>query len=132
MRIVDVRARNVPISRYADLAIQSGGLTTTIVAVVTDAVRDGCPVVGFGFSSFGRFGQLGLIRERFAPRLLSTSHDDLATDDGENVDPFRAWDRMMNGEKPGGHGDGASPWGRWTWRCGMRPRRSPDSRCTDS
>lgn len=45
-------------------------MTTSLVAVVTDAVRDGRRVVGYGFNSNGRYGQGGLIRERFAPRLL--------------------------------------------------------------
>jgi hypothetical protein len=66
MRIVDIREQTVPISRFADSGIPSGGLTTSVVAIATDVHRDGVPVVGFGFSSFGRFGQGGLIRERFA------------------------------------------------------------------
>jgi len=102
MRIVDVRERTLPISRYADPAIPSGGLTTSIVAVVTDTVRNGRPVVGYGFASVGRFGQGGLIRERFAPRLLAAT----ALEDGDGgLDPRRAWSAMMQGEKPGGHGE---------------------------
>lgn len=104
MRIVDVRERTVPISRYATRDVGRGGLDTTAVAVVTDVRRDGEPVVGFGFSSIGRFGQGGLIRERFAPRLVAAS-EELASASGDNIDPFRAWDRVMRGEKPGGHGE---------------------------
>lgn len=59
MRIVDIRERSVVLSRYADPAIPSGGLTTSIVALVTDVVRDGRPVVGYGFGSIGRFAQGG-------------------------------------------------------------------------
>jgi len=103
MRIVDVRERSVAISRYRDASIPSGGLTTSIAAVVTDVVRDGRPVVGWGFGSVGRFAQGGLIRERFAPRLLAAA--DLATPDGAGLDPMRAWRAMMAGEKPGGHGE---------------------------
>src|SRR4051794_37619253 len=103
MRIVDIRERSVPISRYADPTIPSGGLTTSIVAVTTDVIRGGKPVVGFGFSSIGRFAQSGLVRERFAPRLLAAG--DLAAQDGGTLDPFRAWAAMMKGEKPGGHGE---------------------------
>jgi len=95
MRIVGIRERSVDISRYADPAIPSGGLTTSIVAVTTDVIRHGRPIVGYGFSSMGRFAQSGLIRERFAPRLLQA---------GE-VDPLSAWAAMMKGEKPGGHGE---------------------------
>ncbi len=102
MRILDIRERSVPISRFGDPALPSGGLTTSIVAVVTDARRDGRPVIGYGFASIGRFAQGGLIRERFAPRLLAAG--DLVGADGI-LDPFRAWDAMMAGEKLGGHGE---------------------------
>jgi L-alanine-DL-glutamate epimerase-like enolase superfamily enzyme len=95
MRIVDIREKSVDISRYRDPTIPSGGLTTSIVALTTDVVRAGKPVTGYGFSSLGRFAQSGLIRERFAPRLLQA---------GE-VDPMSAWAAMMTGEKPGGHGE---------------------------
>ena len=96
MRIVDVRERSVPISRYRDPHISSGGLTTSIVAVTTGTVRNGKPIAGYGFSSFGRYAQSGLIRERFAPRLLQA---------GEFDDPRTAWGDMMRGEKAGGHGE---------------------------
>jgi L-alanine-DL-glutamate epimerase-like enolase superfamily enzyme len=105
MRIIDIRERAIRISRYRDSRIPSGGLTTSLVAVVTDVVRTGQPVVGYGFASIGRYAQSGLIRERFAPRLLRASAQDIATDDGANLDPFRAWTVMMTGEKPGGHGE---------------------------
>ncbi len=105
MRIVDIRERPIRISRYRHPHIPSGGLTTSLVAVVTDVVRTGQPVVGYGFASIGRYAQSGLIRDRFAPRLLRAATQDITTDDGANLDPFRAWTVMMTGEKPGGHGE---------------------------
>jgi D(-)-tartrate dehydratase len=105
VRIVDIRERAVGISRYRDPNVPSGGLTTSLVAVVTDVVRGARPVVGYGFASIGRYAQSGLIRERFAPRLLRAPAQDVTTDDGANLDPFRAWTVMMTGEKPGGHGE---------------------------
>ena len=105
MRIRSIHELSVPVSRHADPAIASGGLTTSLVAVTTDTMREGEPVVGYGFSSVGRFAQGGLIRERFAPRLLSAAEDSLIDLGGINLDPFRAWDVMMTGEKPGGHGE---------------------------
>ena len=59
MRITDIQERSVPISRYADPTIPSGGLTTSMVALTTDVVREGKPVVGYGFASVGRFAQGG-------------------------------------------------------------------------
>jgi L-alanine-DL-glutamate epimerase-like enolase superfamily enzyme len=105
MRIVNIRELSVPISRYADPSIPSGGLTTSMVAVITDVIRDGKPIVGYGFASIGRFAQGGLIRERFAPRLLAARNIDVMDEAGTNLDPFRAWKVMMTGEKPGGHGE---------------------------
>ncbi len=95
MRVVDIREHPVSISRYSDPTISGGGLTTSVVAITTDVLKSGRPVVGCGFSSIGRFAQSGLIRERFAPRLLNAG----------DVDPFSAWRAMMAGEKPGGHGE---------------------------
>ncbi len=103
MRIVDVRERTVPLR--ADLrnaAIGFDEMTASAVAVVTDVRRAGRAVVGYGFSSIGRYGHGGLLRERFAPRLRAA---DLADEAGANLDPFRAWDAMMRNEKPGGHGE---------------------------
>ena len=105
MRIVDIREISVPISRYADPTVPSGGLNTSVVAVITDVVRDAKPIVGYGFASIGRFAQGDLIRERFAPRLLAASDADLTDQAGTNLDPFRAWKVMMANEKPGGHGE---------------------------
>jgi hypothetical protein len=68
--IIDFREVSLPISRYADPSVPSGGLNTSMLALITDVIRDGKPVVGYGFASIGRFAQGGLIRERFAPRLL--------------------------------------------------------------
>lgn len=104
MRIVEIIERTIPISRYADPSIAAGNLTTSIVAVKTDALRDGRPVVGCGYASVGRYGQSGLIRERFAPRLLSADDRSLCDETGK-LDPRRAWQVMMTGEKPGGHGE---------------------------
>ncbi|EDZ99339.1 Mandelate racemase/muconate lactonizing protein [Burkholderia sp. H160] len=105
MRITNIRERSIHVSRYEDPSIPSGGLTTSLLEVTTDVVLAGKPVVGFGYASIGRFAQGGLIRERFAPRLLNAPADSLADDAGANLDPLRAWVVMMTGEKPGGHGE---------------------------
>jgi len=73
--------------------------------VVTDVVRDGERVVGYGFNSNGRYGQGCLLRERFIPRLLEAEPSSLLNAEGTNVDPERIWNRMMVNEKPGGHGE---------------------------
>lgn len=80
-------------------------MTLSLVAVVTDVIRNGKPVVGYGFNSNGRYGQGGLIRERFIPRLLEAEPASLLNDAGSNLDPHKVWARMMTNEKPGGHGE---------------------------
>ncbi len=106
MRILDVREVTKPISSpIRNAYIDFTKMTTSLVAVVTDVVRDGRRVVGYGFNSNGRYGQGGLIRERFAPRLTEADPAALLDDAGTNIDPDRAWAAMMANEKPGGHGE---------------------------
>ena len=106
VRIIDVREVTKPIaSPIRNAYIDFSRMTTSLVAVVTDAVQDGRRVVGYGFNSNGRYRQGGLIRERFAPRLLEAKPESLLDDAGTNLDPDRAWAAMMNNEKPGGHGE---------------------------
>jgi L-alanine-DL-glutamate epimerase-like enolase superfamily enzyme len=80
-------------------------MTLSLVAVVTDVVRDGRPVVGYGFNSNGRYGQGALIRERFRPRVLEADPANLVDPVRDNLDPHRIWAAMMTNEKPGGHGE---------------------------
>jgi L-alanine-DL-glutamate epimerase-like enolase superfamily enzyme len=106
MRIVEIREVTKPIaSAIRNAFVDFSSMTTSVVGIVTDEVRDGRRVVGYGFNSNGRYGQGGLIRERFAPRLLAADADSLLDDTGANIDPDRAWQAMMRNEKPGGHGE---------------------------
>ena len=106
VRIIDVREVTKPIaSPIRNAYIDFSKMTTSLVALVTDVVRDGHRVVGYGFNSNGRYGQGGLIRERFAPRLREADPQSLQDDAGNNLDPDRVWATMMANEKPGGHGE---------------------------
>src|SRR3954471_9851532 len=106
MKIVDIAEVTAPIaSAIANAYIDFSKMTLSLVAVVTDVKRDGRRVVGYGFNSNGRYGQGGLIRERFAPRLLEAPPESLVSDAGDNLDPDRIWATMMKNEKPGGHGE---------------------------
>src|SRR4028118_1404698 len=106
VKIVEIREVTAPIaSSIANAYIDFSKMTLSLVAVVTDVVRDGRRVVGYGFNSNGRYGQGGLIRERFAPRILEAPPEALHDDTGENLDPDRIWAAMMKNEKPGGHGE---------------------------
>jgi L-alanine-DL-glutamate epimerase-like enolase superfamily enzyme len=106
VRIVELREISKPIaSPIRNAYIDFSKMTTSLVAVVTDVVRDGRRVVGYGFNSNGRYGQGGLIRERFSNRILEADPKSLLDDAGTNLDPVRVWSAMMANEKPGGHGE---------------------------
>jgi D(-)-tartrate dehydratase len=106
MKIVAIRESTRPISSSIRNAyIDFSKMTLSLVAVVTDVVRDGRPVVGYGFNSNGRYGQGALMRERFIPRVLEAAPDTLRDPERDNLDPHRIWAAMMANEKPGGHGE---------------------------
>ena len=88
MKILEVREKTVPIaSPIRNAYIDFSKMTLSLVAVVTDVVRDGRRVVGYGFNSNGRYGQGQLMRERFIPRLLEADPASLVDDSGGNLDP---------------------------------------------
>jgi L-alanine-DL-glutamate epimerase-like enolase superfamily enzyme len=106
MKIVDIREIAVSIkSDIRNAYIDFSQMTVSALAVITDVLRDGKPVVGYGFNSNGRYAPSGLLRDRFIPRLLAAKPDSLLDDTGENLDPFKIWNIVMRNEKPGGHGE---------------------------
>ena len=106
MRILEVREKTVSIaSPIANAYIDFSKMTCSVVAVITDVIRDGRPVIGYGFNSNGRYGQGALMRDRFLARLNEASPDSLIDDSGANLDPFAIWATLMSNEKPGGHGE---------------------------
>ncbi len=106
MRIVAVHEKTASIaSPIANAFIDFSKMTCSVVALVTDVVRDGRRVVGYGFNSNGRYGQGALMRERFFPRLMAADPKTLIDTANDNLDPFKIWATLMTNEKPGGHGE---------------------------
>jgi D(-)-tartrate dehydratase len=106
MRITEIREQTMPISSpIRNAYIDFSRMTLSLVAVVTDVVRDGRPVVGYGFNSNGRYGQGAMMRDRFIPRVLESDPDSLLDERTGILDPHRVWAAMMTNEKPGGHGE---------------------------
>lgn len=106
MKIVEIREKTLPISSpIRNAYIDFSKMTLSLVAVITDVIRDGKPVVGYGFNSNGRYGQGGLIRERFLDRILDAAPESLIDAKGTNIDPAKVWSAAMSNEKPGGHGE---------------------------
>lgn len=106
MKIKSIHQKTVSLkSEIRNAVIDFSTMTTSIVAVVSDVVKNGKPLVGFGFNSNGRYAQEGILKERIIPRLLSIDSDALKNNAGDNLDPIKCWNEMMKNEKPGGHGD---------------------------
>jgi len=106
MRILEVREKTCLISSpIRNAYIDFSKMTLSLVAVVTDVVRNGRRVVGYGFNSNGRYGQGNLMRERFIPRIMEADPQALLDASGANLDPHKVWDTMFRNEKPGGHGE---------------------------
>lgn len=106
MKIIDIQERPVSIaSDIRNAYIDFSKMNVSVVALYTDVVRDGQPVVGYGFNSNGRYAQSCLLHERIIPRIMEANPESLLDDERENLDPFRIWDAMMSNEKPGGHGE---------------------------
>lgn len=105
MKIISVHEGIVPISSSIRNAwIDFSNMDCSIVAIVSDVMRDGEPIVGYGFNSNGRYSAGEILRRRAIPRLLDADPESLLDEAGD-LDPTRAWDIMMKNEKPGGHGE---------------------------
>jgi len=106
VRIVDIREIVVPIkSQIRNAFIDFSQMTVSVLAIINDVIRDGKPVIGFGFNSNGRYAPSALLRDRFIPRLRAADSSALLNEAGDNLDPARVWDVLMRNEKPGGHGE---------------------------
>ena len=105
MRIVDIRETAIPLkSSLANSSFDFSEMTTSVVAVITDVVREGKPVAGFAFNSTGRYACGAQMRDRFIPRIRAAKPETLLDGDG-NLDPAKILACMMQREKAGGHSE---------------------------
>jgi L-alanine-DL-glutamate epimerase-like enolase superfamily enzyme len=106
MRIVDIRETAIPLkSDLRNSGFDFSEMTTSVVAVITDVIRDGKPVVGFAFNSTGRYACGAQMRARFIPRVLKADPKALVNAAGDNLDPEKILTVMMRNEKSGGHSE---------------------------
>jgi len=106
MRLKGIKEKTVSIaSEIKNAYIDFSKMTVSVIAIETDVIRDGKPVVGYGFNSNGRYAQSGLLRDRFIPRLMNSDPQSIMNDSGNNLDPLKIWSILMQNEKPGGHGE---------------------------
>jgi D(-)-tartrate dehydratase len=103
MRIIDIRETAVPLkSSLRNSSFDFSEMTTSVVAVITDVMREGRPVVGYAFNSTGRYACGAQMRARFIPRILAADPDSLLDDTGTNLSPARILACMRQREKIGG------------------------------
>jgi D(-)-tartrate dehydratase len=106
MRITDIRETAIPLkSTLANSSIDFSEMTTSVVAVITDVIRDGKPVCGFAFNSTGRYACGAQMRARFIPRVLKADPKSLLNQAGDNLAPEKILAVMMQNEKSGGHSE---------------------------
>jgi len=106
VRIKNIQEKTASIaSEIKNAYIDFSKMTVSVVAIETDVIRDGKPVIGYGFNSNGRYAQGGLLRDRFMPRLMKADWQSILNDAGHNFDPLKIWSLLMQNEKPGGHGE---------------------------
>src|SRR5262245_21365664 len=104
MRIVDIRETAIPLrSQLRNSGFDFSEMTTSVVALITDVVRNGKPVAGFAFNSTGRYACGAAMRDRFIPRIKAAPSESLLNDAGSNLDPAKILACMMQREKSGGH-----------------------------
>src|SRR5947199_1363864 len=106
MRITDIRETSIALnSTLKNSSIDFSEMTTSVVAVITDAKRGGKPVVGYAFNSTGRYACGGQMRARFIPRILKAEPESLLNEAGDNFEPAKCLAVMMRNEKSGGHSE---------------------------
>lgn len=91
MKITNVYEGVVPISSPIRNAwIDFSSMDCSIVAIESDVIRDGKPVVGYGFNSNGRYSAGEILRRRVLPRLLDA-------EPGSLLDERAAWTTPRRG-----------------------------------
>ncbi len=106
MRIKAVVEKTLKVdSAVRNARVDLSQMTVTVLALVTDVIEAGRPIVGYAFNSFGRYGCGGPLRDRFIPRLLAADPVALLDETGRNFDPPRIQATLLAREKSGGHAE---------------------------
>ncbi|MPW18268.1 mandelate racemase [Paraburkholderia sp. CNPSo 3157] len=109
MRITAIREDSVPMEgNVANAYVNFSEHTISLVALQTDVIRNGKPVIGYAFDSIGRYAQGGILRDRMIPRLEAAAPESLLDASGRFFDAAKVLHAIMRNEKPGGHGDRAA------------------------
>jgi L-alanine-DL-glutamate epimerase-like enolase superfamily enzyme len=105
MRIVDIREAAIPLkSKLRNSSFDFSEMTASVMAEITDMMRNGKPVYGFACNSTGRYACGAAMRVRFMPRILAAAPDTLL-DAGGLLDPAKILACMTTREKAGDHSE---------------------------
>ena len=108
MRITEVRAKTVRVETNMFNARGSRvNSAATVVAAITDVVRNGRPLIGFSYSATGFQPPTHQLQERFIPTLLQMKEDALNLDP-KHFDPAALLAALKKNEKLGGDGERAT------------------------
>jgi L-alanine-DL-glutamate epimerase-like enolase superfamily enzyme len=128
MRILEIREASLPMrSDLRNSVFSFAEMTVSVVAVLTDRIVEGAPVIGYAFNSIGRYACGEAMRARFIPRLTQSAPAALLDGDGF-LDPAEALRVMLVGEKPGGDAARSVPTGTIEtalWDAVAKARRLP-------
>ena len=98
MRIVSAHEGVIPISSSMSNAfIDFSTMDCSILALVSDVVVEGAPLVGYGFNSNGRYSAGEILRRRILPRLMDAPEGAILDEAGA-LSPSLAWDTMIERE----------------------------------
>ena len=112
MKIKKILELTVPIhSTQRNSRFDFSKMNTSVVAVVSDVIRNGKPLVGYAFNSFGRYGCGALLRERFIPKILDAPAESLLNDAQDNFDDAKIMNCLLARERAGGHAERCIPLG---------------------
>ena len=112
MKIKKILELTVPIhSTQRNSRFDFSKMNTSIVAVISDVIRNGRPLIGYAFNSFGRYGCGALLRERFIPKILEAPPESLFNDSQDNFDAQKIMNCLLARERAGGHAERSIPLG---------------------
>ena len=86
MRITQIIQKTYPLnSKIKNAVIDFSQMTVSVVAIHTDKVSNGKPIIGYGFNSNGRYSQEGILKDRIIPRLLNANAEELLENNIDNL-----------------------------------------------
>jgi hypothetical protein len=92
LKITEIREVAVPLrSTLRNSVFDFSEMTTSVVAVHTDVIRSGKPVIGYAFNSTGRYACGEQMRSRLIPRLMKADPESLLDEAGNNFDPAKIY-----------------------------------------